>query len=276
MDNKYPLSSSFSPPISILELGSGCGLVGMGLASSGLVDDVIVTDRDVSWLNTSVMANHPTFTPSSKSTADTTCGDGDTTHWSTASGGSLTVMKLEWGTTTTTTTTATTILASTRKRTTRNPQQQEQDHESHHGDDDGSRCCRPLDYIVGSDILYHPDLYDRLLATMGDLATPDHTQILLAYPERSVLLNKDDTDDDPTMTATTTTIDTATTTTDHFANRVRANGTFRMVRVHELPMSSTNTSSTSRSDMVVGNKKNNSTTGNTTTTNYSLMRLIKR
>ena len=207
--------SSVSPPaaITVLELGAGCGVVGLGLAtynyyqcphhvrtSNGamgsrtladdiveqgkggvaLVDHVIVTDQDISWLNKSVNANPTWFTTASTTaaTATTTTNDEDDQEWLTVGGGGLlTVKKLEWGDTkrangtmgpVTGTSTSTTI-----------------------------RQAQGLDYIVGSDLLYNPDSYDALLSTIGALAskkttTTGGTQILLAYPERPMVVGREE------------------------------------------------------------------------------------
>jgi hypothetical protein len=221
-----------------LELGAGCGVVGLGLAtyhydgphgavdtaaaaagaSAGadddvgcregggrgvapLVDHVIVTDQDVSWVTKSVNANPTWFATApalTNSTAAVTPTNTSPTNeendhnWWTVGGGLLTVQTLEWG------------------------GMKEKEKESSistitSGSSSGSDSIttghgrQRLDYIVGSDLLYNPDSYDDLLSTIHELAStrsssltlPLHddkeekgtgTQILLAYPERHMVV----------------------------------------------------------------------------------------
>ncbi len=42
----------------------------------------------------------------------------------------------------------------------------------------------PWDLIIGSDLLYAPESHPDLIATIAALCTPEHTEVLLAYPTR--------------------------------------------------------------------------------------------
>ena len=46
------------------------------------------------------------------------------------------------------------------------------------------RKMGPFDRIIGSDLLYAPESFPELLETLAALCTPEHTQVLLAYPVR--------------------------------------------------------------------------------------------
>ena len=173
----------------------GCREGGRGVAP--LVDHVIVTDQDVSWLNKSVNANPTWFSTAPSTTNSTTAVTAATTstneendhNWLTVGGGILTVQTLEWG----------------------GMKEKESDGISTITGGGGSDSIttgqgrQRLDYIVGSDLLYNPDSYDDLLSTLHELAStrsssltlPLHddkeesstgTQILLAYPERHMVI----------------------------------------------------------------------------------------
>lgn len=230
----------------LLELGAGCGLVGMGLASLGLVDHAIVTDRDVTWLYNSVEANAVT-TRSMDSTVTINStfwfdhgveGDDKECEGDGRRSSSVTVVELEWGkaipqmvgvnlplpqqfkqhydgdANTTTFSSTTTIAAEANiMKPTR----------------------RALDYIVGSDLLYHPESYDDLLCTLDSLTSyseDDHTQIVLAYPER--VADGEMIQHQQHNGGAGSTRPSHMTTTQRFSDAVLQGGTFRIIEVYDL------------------------------------------
>jgi len=42
----------------------------------------------------------------------------------------------------------------------------------------------PYDLIIGSDLLYSPDVFPALLDSLEQLCTPEHTEVLLVFPQR--------------------------------------------------------------------------------------------
>lgn len=53
-----------------------------------------------------------------------------------------------------------------------------------HGEDYCEIPGQPFDLIIGTDVLYNPDLFDDFLKTLVGASTPGHTEVLLAYPQR--------------------------------------------------------------------------------------------
>lgn len=120
----------------VLELGAGCGVVGMGLACLGFVRRVLLTDYSSDWLQRHVDKNQSQFQ----------CP--------------VEPMALPWGRTN----------AIHWKRNTM--------------DEENSKNI-PLDYIVGSDLLYDEASHQDLIATLDILATRSLTKIVFAYPCRA-------------------------------------------------------------------------------------------
>lgn len=48
-------------PLVVIELGSGCGVLGMGLAASSTIKHVLLTDHDSDWLQKNMDLNRPTI-----------------------------------------------------------------------------------------------------------------------------------------------------------------------------------------------------------------------
>ena len=47
-----------------------------------------------------------------------------------------------------------------------------------------SQTAAPHDLVIGSDLLYAPEIFPDLLETLMRLCTPDHTEVLLTFPTR--------------------------------------------------------------------------------------------
>jgi predicted nicotinamide N-methyase len=138
-----------NPVVRILELGAGCGLLGMGLAAAtGGAAKVILTDHAEStgWLQQNVDLNHSSFYPDS-----------------------VTVEPLSWGDPTH----MNAIEAAYNHNATMSNSHEDED-SLHH-----------FDYIVGSDLLYDPTFHAPLLETLQRFAIPNKTEIYLGYPPRS-------------------------------------------------------------------------------------------
>ena len=132
--------------ISILELGSGCGLLGMSLIATAAKScerqqqqlQVIMTDHDIEWLELNSKLNQRV--------------------WDSRNHHHLQISSLTWG--------------STKDIQTL----QQQDHLWRNTETKIS-----MDLIVGSDILYDHSSHLSLVMTLQELAIPS-TEILLAYP----------------------------------------------------------------------------------------------
>ncbi len=138
----------------VLELGAGCGLVGMGLAVSGGYGRVILTDASTEWLQRNVDRNGSQFL----------CP--------------VDILPMQWGNRQDHDSLRT-HLARNIPRTSSNqlPNNTRCQSEPSPGD-------MGLDYILGSDLLYNPTSQSDLVSTLIELAS-SRTRILLAYPKRA-------------------------------------------------------------------------------------------
>jgi len=138
-----------NPVVRILELGAGCGLLGMGLAAAtGGAANVVLTDHEdsIGWLQKNVDLNHSSFYQDS-----------------------VTVEPLSWGDPTH----MTAIETAYNHNANMNSSHEDESSLQH------------FDYIVGSDLLYDPTFHAPLLETLQRFAIPNKTEIYLGYPPRS-------------------------------------------------------------------------------------------
>lgn len=162
-------TSSASPSKTVLELGSGCGYLGMGLALATMSAKyaapgyhVVMTDHSVEWLQQNLEHNREALMRDSDS------GTGQPQYLS-----NVESHKLQWG----------------------NQQEMKSIFETsrifnHQENGDGTYKPKQFDYIVGSDLLYNPASQEPLIATLKFFSSVSLTTnagapiILLAYPKR--------------------------------------------------------------------------------------------
>ena len=157
------------PNKTVLELGSGCGLLGMGLALATTPAiraphsyQVVMTDHSTEWLQQNLAQNREALMRHIDS------GTGQPQHPS-----NVEIQKLQWGNQQE----MKSIL-----ETSRILNQKE--------NADGTYKSKHFDYIVGSDVLYNPASRDALIATLkffsscSLLSKAGVPIILLAYPKR--------------------------------------------------------------------------------------------
>jgi predicted nicotinamide N-methyase len=147
----------------VLELGAGCGLVGMGLASSGDFERIILTDASTEWLQPNVDKNRSQFS----------CP--------------VDVLALQWGKRQDHDALRTYLKTKWLENDASSASWHDKKDQSHQSSPASSEWndngLVAFDYIVGSDLLYNPFSQKDLVQTVGAFASKS-TCTLLAVPQR--------------------------------------------------------------------------------------------